>query len=489
MPRNCVNSADSFCYICGEMKFASQKKAITPFVKKAYQLYFGCKIGDQDKAWAPHICCSTCTRHLTKWLKGEKVAMPFAVPMVWREPRNHTDDCYFCMVPPVSGGITRKKKWIVAYPNIPSALRPVPHGEGLPVPEPPKEFSIDSDEEEGKPTFGSPDYEESSDDQYVCDGASSTPHILTQEELNDLVRDLDLSKSKAELLGSRLQQWNLLKENVRVTSFRTRHEQFVPFFRKEADLVFCCDADGLMNVLGIEHDPKEWRLFIDSSTLSLKAVLLHNGNRLPSIPVGHAVYMKETYGNLKQLLDCLQYSKYGWHLCGDLKVVAVLMGLQLGYTKYCCFLCEWDSRARSLHYVRRDWNQRNFLTVGEKNVQHPSLAEADKILLPPLHIKLGLIKNFVKAMDRSGAGFKYLAEKFPRLSEAKIKEGVFVGPQIRELFKDDRFDNMLQGNEKTLGTRFGWYQLTSSATSGQKTTRSWLTTCCLCTRNLVATCP
>src|SRR6185436_6296680 len=139
--------------------------------------------------------------------------------------------------------------------------------------------------------------------------------------------------------------------------------------------------------------------------------------------------MKETYGNLKQLLDCLQYSKYGWHLCGDLKVVAVLMGLQLGYTKYCCFLCEWDSRARSLHYVRRDWNQRNFLTVGEKNVQHLSLAEADKILLPPLHIKLGLIKNFVKAMDHSGAGFKYLAEKFPRLGEAKIEEGVLVCPR------------------------------------------------------------
>jgi len=38
---------------------------------------------------------------------------------------------------------------------------------------------------------------------------------------------------------------------------------------------------------------------------------------------------------------------------------------------------------------------------------------------------------------------RYLNEKIPRLSEAKIKEGVFVGPQIRELFKDDRFNNML----------------------------------------------
>jgi hypothetical protein len=60
------------------------------------------------------------------------------------------------------------------------------------------------------------------------------------------------------------------------------------------------------------------------------------------------------------------------------------------------------------------------------NVQHPALAEWHKILLPPLHIKLGLMKNFVKAMDRTGPAFKNLAEKFPRLSEAKIKEGFFL---------------------------------------------------------------
>jgi hypothetical protein len=60
------------------------------------------------------------------------------------------------------------------------------------------------------------------------------------------------------------------------------------------------------------------------------------------------------------------------------------------------------------------------------NVQHSALAEWHKILLPLLHIKLGLMKNFVKAMDRTGPAFKYPAEKFPRLSEAKIKEGFLL---------------------------------------------------------------
>ena len=69
------------------------------------------------------------------------------------------------------------------------------------------------------------------------------------------------------------------------------HKDLVQFFLMEGDLVYYNDIDGLMAYLRITHDPDEWRLFIDSSKTSLKAVLLHNGNVLSSIPVGHIVHM------------------------------------------------------------------------------------------------------------------------------------------------------------------------------------------------------
>ena len=93
---------------------------------------------------------------------------------------------------------------------------------------------------------------------------------------------------------------------------------------------------------------------------------------------------------------------------GDFKVIAILLGLQSGYTKYCFFLCGWDSRARDSHYVRKSWPKRQSLTPGFKNVAHEPLIESSKILLPPLHIKLGLIKNFVKALDVNGSAFTYM---------------------------------------------------------------------------------
>ena len=70
MQRSCVNSADSFCYVCGEFTVKAHVKRITSLIKKAYELYFGCRIGDQDKVWAPHIVCAKCTVNQRGWVKG-----------------------------------------------------------------------------------------------------------------------------------------------------------------------------------------------------------------------------------------------------------------------------------------------------------------------------------------------------------------------------------------------------------------------------------
>jgi len=146
----------------------------------------------------------------------------------------------------------------------------------------------------------------------------------------------------------------LLKENVRICVYRKRHEDLVHFFKMERGLVACNDIDGLMQTLNINHNPLDRRLFIDLSKLSLKAVLLHNGNTLPSIPVGPSVHNKEPYENVKILTEAINYDKFKWQICGDLKVIALLLGLQQGFKKYFCSICELDSRARSLHYSRKD---------------------------------------------------------------------------------------------------------------------------------------
>jgi len=122
-------------------------------------------------------------------------------------------------------------------------------------------------------------------------------------------------------------------------------------------------------------------------------VPFYNGNRFPFVPLAHAANMKETYESMKLQLGKIKYGEFKWKLHGDLKVVALLLGMQLGYTKYCCFLCERDSRDKKNHYVNKLLPKRTSLTPGEKNVVNPPLVLPEKIYLPPLHIKLGFMKT------------------------------------------------------------------------------------------------
>ena len=68
----------------------------------------------------------------------------------------------------------------------------------------------------------------------------------------------------------------------------------------------------------------------------------------------------------------------------------------------------------------------------------------EKVLLPPLHIKLGLMKQFVEALEKEGDCFKYLCVKFPAITEEKIKAGVVDRPQIRRLLNDPTFISKMQ---------------------------------------------
>ena len=60
-------------------------------------------------------------------------------------------------------------------------------------------------------------------------------------------------------------------------------------------------------------------------------------------------------------------------------------------------------------------------------------------MLPPLHINLGLITQFVKAFDKNLDAFKHLQNSFTKIFEATVEAGIFVGPQIRKILDCNKF--------------------------------------------------
>ena len=101
------------------------------------------------------------------------------------------------------------------------------------------------------------------------------------------------------------------------------------------------------------YKDEELRIFIDSSHSSLEAVLVHNTNKFAFIPIAHSIILKESYMNMQKVLSVIKYSQYNRMICGNLKIVTILLGQQSGFTKYPSFLCLWDSRDRKNHYKKQ----------------------------------------------------------------------------------------------------------------------------------------
>ncbi|ESN99361.1 hypothetical protein HELRODRAFT_162894 [Helobdella robusta] len=217
MPRSCKNRADK---IFGKLTLKRCRRRLTPHVKKLYELYFGCKFSDQDKNWVPHGCCVKCASSVSSWLNRTGGGPTFGVPMVWREPQNYCTDCYFCSVN-ISGHNSKVyPRRAIVYPNLSSAICPVPHLAKLPVPlsEIPNTYSSDLDEDTDDKSYE------------LSEDANREPHFITGSDLNDLVQYLYLTKQQNEVLVSRLQQWHLLAGDVRVSSFRKRFRELQQYF-------------------------------------------------------------------------------------------------------------------------------------------------------------------------------------------------------------------------------------------------------------------
>ena len=107
-------------------------------------------------------------------------------------------------------------------------------------------------------------------------------------------------------------------------------------------------------------------------------------------------------------------------------------------------LCMWDSRDRSPHYTKKGWPLwEELVPCRASNIINNPMLDRYRILFPPLHIKLDLIKQFTEALDNGGGCFTYLCHTLPGLTIEKLKAGIFDGPQIRELIRNAEFENSM----------------------------------------------
>lgn len=190
-------------------------------------------------------------------------------------------------------------------------------------------------------------------------------------------------------------------------------------------------------------------------------MLLHNGNKQPSVPLAYSKELKETRENMELIVTKLDYPKYKWRVCSDLKVVGLLVGLKKGNAKHPCFKCLWDhgDRAKRLHYTDHEWQERPAQpTNGDYSMEYDNhLVALDSIIIPALHLELGagtqLIVTLFKDIEKRGGeenrpALNRLYELFAYKTQTKVNAGTFNGPELRKLLADNAFENLLNAKFK-----------------------------------------
>ena len=201
------------------------------FTKRACEACFGMKLRSQDKSWAPHMVCEHCTEMLHFWTQGQAGSMQSVFSMVWREPKNHHDDCYFCMVD--MPGWNQHKKKDCYYSDIESAQRPIPHCAEVSVPVFISLPNLTADETllEAMDDTDSGDSSVSSASSMAAAASSlsAKPKPFSQGQLNDLVCDLGLFKERFEILASRLGEHGILDLETKTTFCRDINDSLIGF--------------------------------------------------------------------------------------------------------------------------------------------------------------------------------------------------------------------------------------------------------------------
>lgn len=258
----CKHDHDNLCFLCGEYLFGvnGRKFDNSPKFLNAYKARYMVDATKRSFEWSPKVACTSCYR---------RIPAKFSSPTFWNPPENHPQDCYFCMTE-IGKGVNKLRKAKVEYPFVSTVEKaeidprffgmnfeddtvltenfefddiPMYIGEH-------SAMEIESDEQahssasfpDNAATFSSsqqhefivprpPDQIESHQEvtsEFVSESSGEVwnvprrltyyhedlppvrteqpPIHVTQEIMNDIVRDSDLTKQNAELLASRFKQ-------------------------------------------------------------------------------------------------------------------------------------------------------------------------------------------------------------------------------------------------------------------------------------------
>lgn len=358
----CRISRHSICFVCGNFTKLPNSQ---PFVSviHLYTQAFDITLQNSflDEWFVPTRVCGGC-RVILYAFKDNKENCPLKKPAQWSLP-TCANECYFCVSKPAFG----RQKPVMA--QVSSMKKPVYENKkvGRPIDmrkklctllepnESVKESSL-SEPKRKKRKLNIQQWHEDPSSKAKVD-VDYVPKELqykvknkkikrwSQSEAVDFIKDARMPLNTGEVFISRMKESGFIDEG-KVTELRVCAKNFEDYctFDEKTEATVCTNHEGLIKThFDKNYHPSQWRLFLDGNKKALVVCLLHNGNKKTTIPLALSKKSKEEYARIAGLLKLLNYKQNNWLVVGDLKMVAILQGIQGGRPTFSCPYCLWNS--------------------------------------------------------------------------------------------------------------------------------------------------
>lgn len=186
-------------------------------------------------------------------------------------------------------------------------------------------------------------------------------HIIQIKNLINLVRDLDLTKSNAQLLFSIIKKWDLLASKWPPKESVTKVFQISPLIK----MGYAIEMIQAVWCSWNHHQYDEWKFFTDCSSRRLKQYLSIIKATFIYSFVDYSVYLNENYNSIKFLLQALNYEENGWQITADCKIVVFLMELKGRFTKFSWYLFLWNKKDTTEHCHKKHCPETIEFYIGE----------------------------------------------------------------------------------------------------------------------------
>lgn len=138
------------------------------------------------------------------------------------------------------------------------------------------------------------------------------PQRFSKSELNDLVRDLNLCKESSQLLGSRFQ---------------------ARIFWHQKNIFYGTDTEK-KNYFLYSHGKVDFYWLIQEEPRSHCLMEMHMSPFLGSCSSNESSFLEH-----ENIVKNIPYEAHKWRICGDFKVIRILLDQQARYAKKCLAFC------------------------------------------------------------------------------------------------------------------------------------------------------